>query len=91
MKLRNQPPHECDYKGCTNKPTKKISLSLAAHANHEPAISTPLVYFCDGHAKTYTFDDFIAGDNWDKICDNFLSIGRMAPKKEFSKIIIEPI
>lgn len=78
-------PAICDFKGCSNAPTKKISLSLPVNANHEPAISISLVYFCNEHA------DFISiNDNWSKICRDFEIRGHVA-KKEFGKLLIESI
>lgn len=91
MNLR-QIPKVCDHIGCNKVPTKQICVSLAVHANHPPAISTPIAYTCDEHQSLFTFDQFVdTADNWEKICKQFADIGRMSPKKEFSKILIEDI
>lgn len=92
MNIRQTPPLTCDKKECDKPPTKKVLLSLAVHATHPPAISTPIAYFCDEHCSSVSFEDFAnAGSNWQTLCNNFTAIGRQAPKKEFSKLIIEPI
>ena len=91
MNLRSI-PKTCDQKGCDKPPTKQLRLSLAVNANHPPAISTPIAYACDEHQHLFTFEEFAeAGSNWDSLCKQFESIGRVAPKKEFSKLIIEDI
>jgi|ERR1044072_1749711 hypothetical protein len=83
-----QPPEQCDKSGCTNKATKAVCLSLAVHANHFPATSSPILYVCDQHISHYTFEDIIANGNWERICQLFATIGMQQPKKEFSKIVI---
>lgn len=83
--------HNCNKKECLNAATYQLRLSLAIHANHEPALSTPFLYLCEEHKNDITFESVTDGYNWDKICLSFESIGRIAPKKEFSKLIIEPI
>lgn len=89
MEMKNR---KCNKRECENDAIYQLRLSLAVHENHEPAISTPIVYLCDDHKDDITFESFMSvPGNWEKICSGFTSNGRQAPKKEFSKLIIEHI
>lgn len=83
-----KPPRQCAVKNCNNPIAYQIHFSLAVHANHPPAISTPILYVCEEHKNEFTFEMLAVEPSWKAICDMFLSIGRQAPKKEFSKIIL---
>jgi len=84
-------PIMCGKRGCSNKANYIVRLSLAVHANHAPAISDPIVYICKEHEKDVTWQSLNVDANWDMICNSFEAIGRVAPVKEFSKVIIEPL
>lgn len=82
----------CSKKDCQNRAAYQVCLSLSVHANHTPALSSPILYLCEDHKNDITFESITShADNWEKLCRGFTGIGRMAPVKEFSKIIIEPI
>lgn len=81
---------KCQNSACDNDAVYSVHLSLAVHENHEPAISTPIVFVCNQHKDHVTWDNFVE-PNWDKICQSIESFGRKAPIKEFSKLIIKPV
>lgn len=81
----------CNKVGCLQRATQEVRLSLAVHASHPPAISSPIMYLCDEHAPEATWQNLNVDGNWGKICASFESIGRIPPKKKFSKLIIQPI
>lgn len=91
MKLQNMQVKKCEKKGCQLPATSTIHMSFAVNADHEPAISTPLLYLCDEHSVEATWESLCVDHNWETICNGFKSIGREAPVKEFCKVIIEPI
>lgn len=82
---------QCNKEKCINNATHQVQLSLAVNANHEPAISTPILFLCNDHKNDYTKDDMFGPIQWKQICDGFTNAGKAAPKKEFSDIIISPI
>ena len=82
---------KCSKNGCENEAKWEIRLSLAVHDHHEPALSTPLAKVCEEHKHEWSFDDFTPEENWNKICSGFLSAGRQAPKKKYSKLIYTEI
>jgi len=81
----------CNKAGCVKQATQEVRLSLAVHASHPPAISGPIMHLCDEHAPEVTWQSINVDDNWDNICTSFENIGMAAPKKRFSKLIIQPI
>jgi len=82
---------QCSVDGCNNNAAYSAHLSLAVHANHDPIITTAIVYLCEQHKDKPTWEELCVDHNWDAICNSIISIGRQAPKKEFSKIIIHPL
>lgn len=83
---------KCNKKECEKDAKYQLRISLAVHANHRPAISDPFLYVCDEHKNDITFESLTsAPGNWERICAGLVIVGRQAPKKEFSKLIIEPI
>lgn len=84
-------PEKCMRTACNNKPTNKISISFAVHNNHEPAVSSPILWLCDEHATDIDFKSAGVDANWSQICSWFKNSGLQEPKKEFTKLLIEPI
>ena len=81
----------CSVDKCTNAAKYSVHLSLACNAKHPPAISTAIVYLCEDHKEKPTWEELGVDQNWDKICASIKAGGFQEPKKEFSKIIIEPL
>jgi hypothetical protein len=82
----------CQKENCTNQARFQVRMSLAVNASHAPAVSQPILFLCNEHKDFFKKENFFdEPGQWDGICRGFQSAGRPVPKKEFSKIIIEPI
>ena len=83
---------KCSVLECNNNAQYSAHLSLAVHAGHPPIVSTALVYLCEEHKGTQesNWKDLNVDGNWDNICKSLESVGKSAPKKEFSAVILEP-
>jgi hypothetical protein len=82
---------KCSVNDCQTAAKYSVHLSLAVHANHDPAISTALVYLCEEHKANADWNELNVDGNWDNICKSMEAAGRQAPVKEFSKVILEPL
>lgn len=82
---------ECNQSNCKKLATSSVHLELRVHRDHAPAITTPIVHLCDEHAVECTWQSLGVDNNWQAICESLEAIGKMAPVKEFSNIIIKPL
>lgn len=82
--------HKCQRLECTKDAVYSVHLSLRVHEDHEPAVSTPILFVCEDHKYHITWDNFVE-PNWNKICKSLESVGRVAPVKKFSKLILKPL
>lgn len=80
----------CNKVGCTNLADFNVQFALRVHANHQPAISSPIVQVCKDH-NDVEWKDVYTDEGWKQICEGFKAMGRMAPKVEFSYLEITPI
>lgn len=81
----------CSKDHCTKDATKEIRFSLAVNGNHEPSISSPVLFLCEEHKDIFTEEDCFGPAQWASICNGFTRMGKQAPTREFSKIIVQDI
>jgi len=82
---------KCQQTFCPHPATSNIFMQFRVHANHEPAISNCILSLCDACATQVTWADLMPDEQFEQICLQFESMGRMRPVKQFCNILIEPI
>lgn len=80
----------CNLIGCTNDAEFEVVFALRVHANHPPAISTPIIKVCAEH-NDVKWDDVCNEKGWNQIVSGMLAAGKAAPTKKYSYIEIRPI
>ena len=80
---------KCNRTNCPNEATHVVQLELHATQDGPKAVSSPIVFVCDEHTVDITIDDLLDAKGWVEIARAFTAQGYVAPRKKYSKVIVQ--
>lgn len=83
---------KCNKMGCPLDATWELTIELRAlKSQTKPATTSPIMHLCDEHAMEAKWDDIVTDEWFSSLGNKFLESGFIAPVKEFSNLVLNPI